>query len=134
MPKFSNKSLKKLRTVHPDLQTLFQVVVKYFDCTVTSGLRTREEQEALYAQGRTKPGNIVTNADGVIHKSNHQGGNAVDVVPYPEMWSDKKKLREFGGFVLGIAAILKDQGVIDIDVEWGGHWRFLDLPHFQVKS
>jgi len=133
MAKFGKTSMKRLRTVHPDLQTLFQVVVKYFDCSVVSGLRTLEEQKALYTQGRTKPGNIVTNADGVISKSNHQSGNAVDVVPYPSMWKDKNKMREFAGFVMGVAAILKEQGIIDIEIEWGGHWRFLDLPHFQTK-
>lgn len=136
MPTFSKKSLKILRTVHPDLQTLFQIVVLFFDCTVVSGLRTLEEQQELYAQGRTKPGDIVTNADGIINKSNHQSGNAVDVVPYPSMWSDKKKSREFGGFVLGVAAILKQIGIIDIEIEWGGHWKIFDggdMPHFQKK-
>ena len=134
MPSFSKKSLRILNTVkEEDLKTLFKVVVKYFDCTVTSGFRTTEKQQSIYAQGRTKPGKIVTNADGIISKSNHQSGEAVDVVPYPTMWSDEKKLREFGGFVLGVAAILKEQGIIDINIEWGGHWRSLDLPHFQTK-
>ena len=77
MPKFSKKSLKILGTVkEQDLQTLFKFVVKHFDCTVTSGFRTVEKQQSLYAQGRTKPGKIVTNADGVISKSNHQSGCA----------------------------------------------------------
>ncbi|WP_445670015.1 M15 family metallopeptidase [Paenibacillus sp. FSL R10-2771] len=31
---------------------------------ITQGLRTISEQDALYAQGRTKPGQIVTNAKG----------------------------------------------------------------------
>lgn len=136
MPKFSKQSLKILRTVDIDLQTIFQVVVKYYDCTVVSGLRTLEEQQEMYAQGRTKPGDIVTNADGIMNKSNHQSGNAVDVVPYPSMWSDKDKLREFGGFVLGVAAMLKEQGIIEIELEWGGHWKTFnggDTPHFQKK-
>ena len=134
MPKFSKKSLKILDTVkEEDLKILFKFVVKYFDCTVTSGFRTTEKQQALYAQGRTKPGKRVTNADGIISKSNHQSGCAVDVVPYPTMWSDEKKLREFGGFVLGAAAALKEQGIINIDIEWGGHWGW-DMPHFQKKD
>jgi peptidoglycan L-alanyl-D-glutamate endopeptidase CwlK len=133
MAKFSKKSLRILGTVkETDLQTLFKVVIKYFDCTVVSGFRTQAEQQALYAQGRTIPGDIVTKADGVIHKSNHQSGEAVDVIPYPSLYSDKKKMREFGGFVLGVAAILKEWGIIDIEIEWGGHWGW-DMPHFQKK-
>ena len=41
-------------------------------------LRTREEQDALYAQGRTVPGNIVTNAKGSNYSSQHQWGIAID--------------------------------------------------------
>jgi glutamine phosphoribosylpyrophosphate amidotransferase len=41
-------------------------------------LRDSEYQSSLYAQGRTKPGNIVTNADGIKKKSNHQSGE-VDI-------------------------------------------------------
>lgn len=43
----------------------------------TDGYRSIEEQNALYAQGRTKPGNIVTNAK--RGQSNHNYGIAFDV-------------------------------------------------------
>ncbi|WP_305953442.1 M15 family metallopeptidase [Paenibacillus sp. P32E] len=43
---------------------------------ITQGLRTIAEQDALYAQGRTKPGQIVTNARG--RTSYHNFGLAVD--------------------------------------------------------
>jgi len=43
-----------------------------FPMLLTDGVRTDAEQQALYAIGRTKPGRIVTNADGHTHKSNHQ--------------------------------------------------------------
>jgi len=143
MPRFGKSSMSKLRTVHPDLQTLFQVVVKYFDCTVVYGNRTTEEQQALYAQGRTKPGGIVTNCDGVKNKSKHQGGNAVDAVPYPIDWSDTNRMKYFAGFVIGIARILKDQGIIDSEIRSGYDWdgdtevkdtNFIDLPHFQIQN
>jgi len=39
---------------------------------ITDGGRTMATQQALFAQGRTKPGPIVTHADGIIKKSNHQ--------------------------------------------------------------
>jgi peptidoglycan L-alanyl-D-glutamate endopeptidase CwlK len=135
MPSFSQSSLKKLYTVHQDLITIFNYVVKDYDCTVTSGLRTLEEQQVLFAKGRTEPGDIVTNADGIHVKSNHQSGNAVDVVPYPSMWSDVDELISFGNYVLGAAAILKRYGAVENDIEWGGKWTsFVDYPHFQLKQ
>ncbi len=134
MPKFSQSSLDKLETVHQDLQVVFNEVIKHRDITITDGLRTTKQQQALYAQGRTEEGNIVTNADGVNSKSNHQSGNAVDVVSYPSMWSDEDELRSLGNFVLGVAAVLKRYDAIENDIEWGGNWSFTDLPHFQIKT
>ncbi len=135
MPEFSKRSLDRLCGVHPDLKTLFHEVVKHFDCTVISGVRTEEEQAALYAKGRTIPGNIVTYKDGVKKKSNHQTGNAVDIVPYPVNWGDIERFRQFGWFVKGVASTLKRYGQIDKDIKWGGDWkRFKDLPHFELRK
>lgn len=49
------------------------------DVLITCTLRSREEQTELYAQGRTSPGHIVTNAR--AGQSAHQYGLAIDVVP-----------------------------------------------------
>ncbi len=133
MAHFSQTSLDRLHTVHSDLQILFKYVVQYYDCTVISGYRTVAEQQALYAKGRTEPGSIVTYKDGVIKKSKHQTGLAVDVVPYPSMYSDKDEMIRFAGFVLGVATLLHDQGIIENEVEWGGDWEWSDKPHFQLK-
>lgn len=54
---------------------------------ITYGVRTVKEQSDLFAKGRTKPGKIVTNCDGVIKRSKHQiaknesFGRAIDFVP-----------------------------------------------------
>lgn len=48
---------------------------------VVQGLRTWNEQAALYAQGRTAPGKVVTQAP--PGHSWHNFGMAVDVVPMP---------------------------------------------------
>lgn len=134
MAKFSKISLERLRTVHADLETLFKKVVEDFDCSVISGFRTTEEQQGLYAKGRTEPGNIITYKDGVNKRSKHQEGLAVDVVPYPSLYSDEDKLIEFGGYVLGVAKMLKEEGKINSKIEWGGHWKWKDRPHFQIRS
>jgi len=134
MAQYSNRSKANLATVHTDLQTLFNEVIKHYDCTIVSGLRTAEEQAKLYAQGRTAPGTIITYKDGYVSTSKHQGGNAVDVIPYPSGYKDKNELIRFAGFVLGVASMLKEQGKINNNLEWGGDWRsFRDRPHFQLK-
>lgn len=129
---FSEASKDKLYEVHPDLITLFEEVIKHFDCTVVSGVRTEDEQQELYAKGRTEPGEIVTYKDGVVRKSKHQLGMAVDVVPYPTMYSDEGVMRKFGWFVIETAERLKKEGLIDNDITWGGSWRFSDMAHFEI--
>lgn len=74
-------SLARLAHVHPDLS---KVVFAAYDAacaegvpfTVSQGLRTEAEQAALYAQGRTTAGPIVT----WTMKSRHLTGHAVDLV------------------------------------------------------
>lgn len=100
-----------------------------FPMTVVQGTRTLEQQQALYEQGRTKPGNIVTNADGVHVKSNHQikddgYGYAVDCVFLKEGgvdWSDDLPWATYGrcGTAVGL--------------RWGGDWKNpVDRPHLEL--
>lgn len=88
-----------------------------FPIRVVSGYRSHAEQDALYAQGRTKPGPIVTNAKG--GQSFHNFGVAFDVcfiskTPYEGPWGKLGKLGESIGLEHG------DRG-------------FTDLPHFQLR-
>lgn len=132
MPEFSKKSLERLSGVHPDLQTIMHYVVKDFDIKVISGLRTQEEQQALYAQGRSAPGDIVTHLDGLTRRSKHQTGLAVDVAPYPIDWEDHERFRNMGWYILGVARMLKQYGAVDHDIKWGGTWQWKDYPHFEI--
>jgi peptidoglycan L-alanyl-D-glutamate endopeptidase CwlK len=85
---------------------------------VTSGFRSFEEQNKLYAQGRTTAGNIVTNAKG--GESDHNFGKAFDIVfrktGYEGDWEFVGKI----GKQLGL--------------KWGGDWKggFIDKPHFYI--
>lgn len=134
MPTFSERSLDRLYEVHPDLVTLFMAVVEEFDCSVISGMRTDEEQQELYAKGRTVGGDIVTYKDGIVNKSKHQLGLAVDVIPYPSGYKDIEIMKRFGWFVLARAKELKKEGLIDANITWGGSWKFKDYPHFQIDE
>lgn len=144
MPKFSKQSLDKLHTAHRELQVLFAEVVQHFDCTVVYGHRTVEEQQELYAKGRTKPGGIVTYCDGVknLSKHNYTPSLAVDVVPYPSLYSDIDTIRHFAGYVLGQADALYDMGILHNKIICGIDWdndkdlhdqRLFDAVHFQVQ-
>ncbi|WP_412693869.1 M15 family metallopeptidase [Clostridium sp. AF22-10] len=71
--------MRDITLCHPRLQRIASAWIKACateGITVAIGetLRTVAEQDALYAQGRTKPGNIVTNAKGSSYSSQHQWG------------------------------------------------------------
>ena len=95
------------------------------DLLVTSTYRDNASQEALYAQGRTAPGRIVTNARS--GQSFHNYRCAVDVVPIRNgkaIWDSKDPVWQRIG-ALGKAAGL----------EWAGDWkRFKEFPHFQYTA
>ena len=93
----------------------------YTQLRVTQGYRSTEEQNKLYNQGRTTPGNIVTNAQG--GESYHNYGLALDVVVM-----DKGKPNWNQQITPQIANVASKEGFA-----WGGNWTSLkDYPHFQM--
>ncbi|MFD2627260.1 M15 family metallopeptidase [Oceanobacillus kapialis] len=101
------------------------------EVVITDTLRTFEEQEALYEQGRTTEGNIVTHAEG--GESYHNYGLAIDYALSDQdgdiIWDiayDGNNNGERDWFE--VANIAKDLGF-----EWGGDWEnFKDYPHLQM--
>ena len=94
------------------------------DLLVTSTYRDSESQNALYAQGRTAPGKIVTNAK--AGQSFHNYRCAVDVDPIVNgkaVWDDKNLWNKLG-------ALDESCGL-----EWAGRWKtFKEMPHFQYTG
>ena len=91
---------------------------------ITEGFRSKEYQDQLYAKGRTKPGNIVTNAKGSSYSSQHQWGIAFDIAI-----NDSKKLYDLKT-VKKVAQIAKSRKV---GLCWGGDWTSpVDMPHFYL--
>ena len=91
---------------------------------VTQSYRTLEEQAALYAQGRTAPGPIVTHAPPGY--SFHNFGRAFDVcqmgaTPYPD--PDTTAGRAWWEMLGTIGE--------HCGLEWGGRWKHPDRPHFE---
>ena len=123
----------RLEGVHPDLLRVLDRAVELtkvpFGIPPYGGKRTQAEQDALYAKGRTAPGDIVTNT----RNSYHLTGRAVDVVPKPDGWSAPGvdwSARRFDPIARAFKQAGKELGV---PIEWGGDWkRFKDRPHFQL--
>ena len=76
--------MRDITLCHPRLQHLAGQLIEEcgrqgLSIKIGETFRTVAEQDALYAQGRTEPGNIVTNDPGSNYSSYHQWGTAFDI-------------------------------------------------------
>jgi len=123
--------MRDITLCHPRLQELAKKLVE--ECNqqglkikIGETLRTKAEQDALYAQGRTKPGSIVTNAPGKSYSSYHQWGTAFDFFRN----DGKGAYYDNDGFFAKVGQI-----GVSIGLEWGGNWKSIqDRPHFQLPD
>ena len=134
MATFSKRSLDNLKDCHVDLQTIFNRVIKDFDCVVICGYRNEKDQNTAFESKLSKlryPGS----------KHNKIPAMAADVLPYPISWTDKERMYFFAGYVIAISKVLLNEGKITHSVKWGGDWdsdtevkdqTFFDLPHFEL--
>jgi peptidoglycan L-alanyl-D-glutamate endopeptidase CwlK len=124
-------SEKRLAQVHPELARRIRLVIAELErgsirVEVVQGLRSFDEQAALYAQGRTKTGKVVTNAKAGF--SNHNFGLAVDLVPFLSDSLPNWEAPDSTWKAIGKAA--EAQGL-----EWGGRWKgIVDRPHVQLPG
>lgn len=124
---WSARSRENLVRVNPHLVAVMTYAVKTFEASspfrvvIVSGFRSELEQMRLFKAGLTplKTG------------SKHQTANAVDVAligkkdgRYCALLEPYQRLNTN---VQGWAAEL------DVDVEWGGSWKSVDGPHFQIN-
>ena len=123
-----------LSDLHPAMQPLAAEFLNNckaagIDLLVTCTWRSGAEQDALYAQGRTTPGSIVTRAKAGQSRHNHTlsgrpASLALDVVPLrlgKPVWAASD-------------AIWQDVGRIGkaCGLEWAGEWkRMREFPHFE---
>lgn len=132
------RSVKNLRTLDVKARGAFEefynlanATAATFGCSyvLIGGNRTFEEQDALYAQGRTAPGEIVTRARG--GQSNHNFGIAGDFgvfmgKTYLDNSNPAKAAQVHKACSIHAAAC---------GLEWGGSWTgFKDLPHYEVAT
>ena len=126
-------TIERLALVHPKLRQIITEVIAELaaddavQARVVQGLRTVVEQDAIYAQGRTKPGRVVTNARGGF--SAHNFGIAVDLVPgiagkepWTPEWTDTHYTH--------MQDLCRSKGLI-----CGCDWKSIkDPPHFQLAG
>jgi len=142
MPHFGRRSKMHLISCHADLQTIFNEVVRDYDCSIIMGRRGKEEQERLYHAGLSKK-----NWPNSYHNSSPS--MATDVVPYPivlhgrNLWKEENHHRfyHFIGFVLATAQQLYRRNKICHLLRSGSDWdydndlrdqTFYDLPHYEL--
>lgn len=128
MPVFGDRSKRNLNQCHPDLQRVFNEVIKHFDCTVITGHRSKVEQNIAFRSGKSK-------LRFPQSKHNKLPSLAADVVPCPINWDDRERMTFFAGQVIATARAL------GVTLRWGGDWdrdtevkdnRFDDLVHFEI--
>lgn len=117
---FGERSLSRLKGLHPDLRKVMDraIATTDIDFTVLEGLRTLERQKQLVASGASKTLN-----------SRHLDGHAVDIAPFldGEIRWDWPLYRKLSVIVKQAA---KD---VNVPIEWGGDWiKFKDGPHWQL--
>jgi len=119
--KLSQRSLRRLEGVHPGLVKVVKraIEITEVDFGVTEGLRTKERQAKMVAQGSSWTMN-----------SRHLTGHAVDLVAYEDgqvswAWPLYYKIND---------AMQRAAAEFGIKIKWGGTWkgRQKDGPHFQL--
>ncbi len=109
------QSRDKFKETYPDLPQPF----------LTQTYRSPEEQNELYAQGRTKPGKIVTKAKGGQSVHNYMPSCAFDIA-----FKLGKEIHWEIDLFKKFAKIAKS-----FQLEWGGDWKtFQDNPHYQAPN
>lgn len=89
-----------------------------YDFGVTEGLRTKERQQQLFDQGKSKTLN-----------SRHLSGKAVDVVIFlgSTITWDVKYYKILSEHIKAVAKLN------DVPIVWGGDWEsFVDAVHFEL--
>jgi len=120
--------MRNLQECHMDLQVVCQQAIKFYDFSVIEGYRGELTQERYYRNGTSQlryPNS----------KHNQHPSLAVDLAPWPTLYSDKDQMFLLAGIFLSTA------NSMGVKIRWGGDWdgdwemtdqKFVDLHHFEL--
>jgi peptidoglycan L-alanyl-D-glutamate endopeptidase CwlK len=132
-----NVTQQRVLLLHPSIRNEVTQLInqanaqltKHAEIRIVQGLRTFDEQSALYNQGRTTKGKKVTNAK--AGQSYHNYGLAIDfalLINDTQISWDLKK--DWDGDKIAdwmeVVKVFRNAGY-----EWGGTWTFQDNPHLE---
>ena len=131
LSKYSSENVQAIKRLDGKVQPLFleflwRIAMSNIYIRITSSYRSKEEQDRLYAQGRTEPGKIVTWVKGGW--SFHNWGLAIDIVPLERLGPLYYKARYDKHWDV-IAKIARDLGI-----DWGNDLWGFDFPHFHYSG
>lgn len=135
-PRTNVQELVPITGLHPVVAESEKLLVRKaarrgIEIVITHGFRSNEEQNALFNQGRSIAGNIVTNAQG--GESYHNYGLAIDFAlrtPEGDVVWDMERDDNGNGQAdwMEVVELAKELGFT-----WGGDWaNFPDYPHLQM--
>ena len=121
-----SKVIKDLESLLPQAKRAAELFLKECEkeglkVRITETYRTQARQNELYAQGRTKPGQIVT----WTKNSRHTSKRAWDICQNIK----GKEYDQSQGFFEKCGKVAKKLGIT-----WGGEWKTPDRPHFEINS
>lgn len=126
--KLDARGESNLKTVKPELQRLTRKAIELSakPFTIVQGNRSQAYQDQLYAQGRTKPGKIVT----WTRNSKHIGGGAIDFAALDDKGAIDWNEKLYPAIAAAFQAASKETG---IGITWGGEWKTKDWGHIQLE-
>ena len=129
MYSFGSTSQERLEQLDIRLQDILKEAIKFYDFSIITGYRNKEEQEKMFNQGKSKLRYPNSN-------HNQNPSKAVDIAPYPIDWNDTNRFVYLAAIIQYIAF---SKGV---KIRWGGNWdmdndiikdqTFNDLLHFEI--
>lgn len=119
----SQRSLDRLKGVDTRLVSVVKraIQISKYDFMVVEGMRTIEKQREYFNSGASKTMN-----------SYHLKGKAVDLAPLENGaidWNNTNK--QFNSVA---DAMLQAAKELNVKLTWGGNWKMVDMPHFQIED